>query len=831
VHEPHSGTLYTFYSYKGGTGRSMALANFGCWLRRQRGAAASRILLIDWDLEAPGLHRYFPAPGPGQEPRGGGLIDYFGAMRKRLDENASLYERTSVDPTATTMRSEFPLDDYVARNIMPGIDLMMAGTLDVSYASRVSAFDWIEFHRKYGEIFQQLRNMILADYAYCLIDSRTGFNDTSGICTMLMPEKLILMFTLNRQSVAGVLDLAARAVEYRRGVDDFRPLAIFPVPSRIENAEQELKQKWRRQYQQEFEATLKSIYQLDGCDLGAYFDDVAIPHVSFYSYGEELAIVREETSDAQSLSRAYDSCFTRLHRLEFAWDTSTSEQRESTPPEKGAQHLSDQQSPVDGSAADSDIYISYFHLDNLSLSGATRGWVDTFHQALDVRLRQRLGSDVRIWRDTKLTAADRFDESIIRQIRNSRVFIAIVSPGFVKSSWCQKELDEFIQQAVHHRGSPQERVIKIVKSPVPAAAQPEMLRAVRGYDFYESTDAGRIREFDLDLSGSTNDPRFWERIDDVAFDLARLLESPIESQSASSRPGVFVAVSASDVSTQRERVIRELRQRGYRVHPERELSLEVNELMSMVRDQLARCTLSVHLFGNSYGVVPEGAARSIVALQAELAADRALSDQSFSRVLWIRPDLDTNDNRQQSLLQELERQLRANDELLRGDLDALKWTILEKLARVKSAAPDPVQKPKKSLYLICDQQDTSTGLLTGRYLADQGLLVHSSLDESTMERHRRLLGECDATVVCWGKATDRWLHAQASEVVKARASRTRRERLFAATLLVDPPSPAKAAYDDLDMTFDGVGQELQAVLPVFVSRLREKIDAVDSRRT
>ena len=44
-----------FYSYKGGTGRSMALANIA-WILASNG---QRILAIDWDLEAPGLHRYF----------------------------------------------------------------------------------------------------------------------------------------------------------------------------------------------------------------------------------------------------------------------------------------------------------------------------------------------------------------------------------------------------------------------------------------------------------------------------------------------------------------------------------------------------------------------------------------------------------------------------------------------------------------------------------------------------------------------------------------------------------------------------------------------------
>src|SRR5882724_4924556 len=49
------GHITTFYSYKGGTGRSMALANFA-WIMA---ASGKHVLAMDWDLEAPGLHRYF----------------------------------------------------------------------------------------------------------------------------------------------------------------------------------------------------------------------------------------------------------------------------------------------------------------------------------------------------------------------------------------------------------------------------------------------------------------------------------------------------------------------------------------------------------------------------------------------------------------------------------------------------------------------------------------------------------------------------------------------------------------------------------------------------
>ena len=50
-----NGQVITFYSYKGGTGRTMAMANVA-WIIASSG---KRVLVVDWDLESPGLHKFF----------------------------------------------------------------------------------------------------------------------------------------------------------------------------------------------------------------------------------------------------------------------------------------------------------------------------------------------------------------------------------------------------------------------------------------------------------------------------------------------------------------------------------------------------------------------------------------------------------------------------------------------------------------------------------------------------------------------------------------------------------------------------------------------------
>lgn len=318
----HSGTIITFYSYKGGTGRSMAVANIACLLAQRFVLPPQRILVMDWDLEAPGLHRFFsPESERPENATRPGVIDYFYALRQLLSETTDTYEKIASAGGLKVLDRALSIDDYLILDVVPRIDLMKAGRLfDEQYTEMVSSFDWAEFYDQFGSAVEAFRDLLVSRYAYCLIDSRAGFTDTSGICTMLLPEKLVAVFTPNRQSLYGLLDLVARAVEYRRASDDFRPLAVFPLPSRIELAEKKLRDQWRRDYQRAFEDTFRRVYEVAACDLSTYFGEVQIPHVSYYAFGERVAVLEGKRSDALSLSRRYEVFLQRLIELDFAWE-------------------------------------------------------------------------------------------------------------------------------------------------------------------------------------------------------------------------------------------------------------------------------------------------------------------------------------------------------------------------------------------------------------------------------------------------------------------------------------------------------------------------------
>lgn len=234
-----AGRIITFYSYKGGTGRSMALANFA-WIMA---ASGDRVLVIDWDLEAPGLHRYFrPFLVDPDLFETDGLIDTFWTFAASAMANS----QSGGESTAKVKSAEVVegLDDAIRRlkwDFPPGghIDFIGAGRQGGTYSERVNSFDWKRFYELGGaSVLSEAKDHLRSRYNWVLIDSRTGVSDTSGICTIQMPEAIVACFTLNRQSIDGVAAILRSIRAFRSSSVDGSAIEFFPVATRIENAEQ-----------------------------------------------------------------------------------------------------------------------------------------------------------------------------------------------------------------------------------------------------------------------------------------------------------------------------------------------------------------------------------------------------------------------------------------------------------------------------------------------------------------------------------------------------------------------------------------------------------------
>ncbi|WP_405990023.1 FxSxx-COOH system tetratricopeptide repeat protein [Streptomyces sp. NBC_00986] len=289
AHEP--ATIVTFYSYKGGVGRTMALANVA-WILAGEGY---RVLVVDWDLESPGLHRFLrPFLNDPELADSTGVVDMvrdYGRDVEALDElelSEEEYERRLAelleDHTDVRLhRDTLRWNHFKA----PGsVEFLGPGLQNDEYSSNVALFNWAEFYGQYqGKRYvQALRERLRqGPYDYVLIDSRTGHSDNASVCTLWLPDVVVAGFNLSNQSVEGTAGVARQV--YKQARETQRDIRILPVPMRVEAVDRE-KASLRRSYMERRFTGL--VGPLTTGSLEEYWGQVEVRHDSSFSYEEVL---------------------------------------------------------------------------------------------------------------------------------------------------------------------------------------------------------------------------------------------------------------------------------------------------------------------------------------------------------------------------------------------------------------------------------------------------------------------------------------------------------------------------------------------------------------
>ncbi|MGO9602734.1 MAG: TIR domain-containing protein [Candidatus Binataceae bacterium] len=461
-----------------------------------------------------------------------------------------------------------------------------------------------------------------------------------------------------------------------------------------------------------------------------------------------------------------------------------------------------------------DVFVSYSHIDDEPFGENDSRWVTEFHRNLEVRVRTYLGRPVTIWRDPKLTGSDIFSDEIVTQLKRTALLISVVSPGYVHSEWCSRELQTFVQQLQTGGGVSVEnknRVVKVIKTPVSRKEIPEILDSVLGYEFYRVEWGSEIvREFLLDPSPEAR-RAYWARLDDVAQAIKRLFEAIAQGSQASSAPSadsaqtIFLAATTSDLEDQRDLLRRELEDRGHIILPDKPFPMNAQKLAEAVRTDLARASVSIHLLGERYGIVPEGETRSIVQLQHDLAAQR--DPAGFLRITWIPPGLKPAEEREKQFIETV----RANpgqsgrSELLETSVEELKTFILDRLK--KPAHEAPAAKPAQSsdgdgptqIYLICDPQDRPAIAALRKHLHDSGFEVVLPLSkgepDQVREDHQENLRLCDAVIIYWGGADEFWLRSKLRDLARVRGLGRTAPFRASAIYIADPASDEKQDFE------------------------------------
>lgn len=470
------------------------------------------------------------------------------------------------------------------------------------------------------------------------------------------------------------------------------------------------------------------------------------------------------------------------------------------------------------------LFISYAHIDNEHLSAVEKGWIDLFHEGLEHRLRQLLGGNVKIFRDKKLRGLDDFNQVIATELQRSAVLVSIISPRYLLSESCMKELNGFYEYANQHgtyrRGS-RTRLVKAIKTFVPLETQPDTLKELLGYEFYFfDPQKDSFREYDyLVLRDGERDKRFWDKTEDIAHDVTELLKqlagNPPPKPSGST---VYLAETTIDLREERNRVRRELQQQGHAVLPDGLLPPKPDVLQQAIREMLAQSQLSIHMVGGFYD--------TLVKLQHTLAIERE-EQPRFARLIWLPPGLEPLDENQVSYIGELQNTFSTQNgsELLQTKLEDLKTTIERKLSPLVKAEPaGDAEDAKTSVYLIYDRIDREAAKPLFNFLREEGFRVKLPLtegDSATIRQDRKdKLLSCDAVIIFYGSVSDDWWQTQLDELRKVRGY-GRTKPLLRAVYLASPQTEEKDMFASVDpLVIRNFAQFAPNDLDEFVTRAR-----------
>jgi hypothetical protein len=346
-----------------------------------------------------------------------------------------------------------------------------------------------------------------------------------------------------------------------------------------------------------------------------------------------------------------------------------------------------------------DIFISYSHVDNESIFGQQEGWIENFYKNLNLMVAKRLGKmdAVKIWWDNKkLDGSKLFDDSVETGIKQSAIMLSLVSPGYLASDYCRKELRLFYKkinsEPTGHKIGDRSRILNVLLNNVPYTKWPEELKGATGFAFH---DAAGEEEFGDPLDAGN--PLYIQQLKHLRNAIVNLLESFPASVEAHTRSvtineeekkaesfTIYFGEVADTLRTIRKRTIAELEKKGYTIFhgvppPDEEVAHQKKVLECM-----GKANLSVHLFDQYPGKeIVDKPEVSYPQRQAELALTL-----EKPKLIWMPDEIEVNDVEEENyklFLQSLEngRKVNGRYEFIKGAHSSVTQYILDMAEQMK----------------------------------------------------------------------------------------------------------------------------------------------------
>lgn len=297
----------TFYSYKGGVGRSTTLASCASYLAMHH---ALKIVIIDCDLEAPGFTNFY-LNEPSHINYHNGLVEYI-MDSDYLEDNHDLEKYIweagkdfSGDGSIYVMSAGNLSDDFIEDDFSESShkEHYLEGL------ARVDLYNTSVAKNTFEKILSKIDETISPDLV--LIDSRTGFNDIFGLSAFQLSDVVVGFFGNNAQTQPGMRFFIDKINETEKGPYAIIVNSILSLPSSFLTF-----QKTVRQYIESltdndtspidiktFRATRYLPLEMLGTDNANKIDFIdLIKNKSFHDYNEIFAYIHELISDISNIT-------------------------------------------------------------------------------------------------------------------------------------------------------------------------------------------------------------------------------------------------------------------------------------------------------------------------------------------------------------------------------------------------------------------------------------------------------------------------------------------------------------------------------------------------
>jgi tetratricopeptide (TPR) repeat protein len=211
-----------------------------------------------------------------------GLLEVFETCRARLRGAGG--ERG--EPLADRVLDEIDWQAHIERaDQRRPLYLMRAGRFADDYAERARRLDWEALFDACPALFRRFGARMTRHFAHVLVASRCGRSSSVSVCTTLLADRLVGLFTPAPGSVEGLEGVVRRVIEYRCShEDEQRPLLLYPLACAADGARSDPSQRWRRGdarssmpgYQPRFENLLRACYGWPRVNLDSYFDELQL---------------------------------------------------------------------------------------------------------------------------------------------------------------------------------------------------------------------------------------------------------------------------------------------------------------------------------------------------------------------------------------------------------------------------------------------------------------------------------------------------------------------------------------------------------------------------